>query len=56
MFDVIFGLVLCAANVVVAFLNVSAFMETNDSRDSAAAVAWMGSALYWLVRSIIAMV
>jgi hypothetical protein len=56
MLDVTFGLVLCAANVVVTALNVSVWRDTGDSRDLAATVAWAGSSAYWLVRSLVAMV
>lgn len=41
---------LCMANAVVAWLNVRAWREGGDARDFAAAIAWVGSAAYWLLR------
>ncbi len=39
------------ANAVVFLLNLAAFATSNEPRDLMAAVAWMGSAAYWLWRA-----
>jgi hypothetical protein len=39
------------ANAVVFILNVAAYATSNESRDFMAAVAWLGSAAYWLWRA-----
>jgi hypothetical protein len=42
---------LFVANAVVFILNVAAFATSDEPRDLMAAVAWMGSAAYWLWRA-----
>ena len=55
MTDIAFGALLTVANLVVAWLNLVAWDETGDRRDVWAAVAWIGSTCYWLVRTVMAM-
>lgn len=42
---------LALLNAIVAVLNVMSLAVTNSATDFFATVAWVGSALYWLVRS-----
>lgn len=46
---------LAALNAVVAYLNARAYGRTGELRDLWAAVAWLGSTAYWLVRAAVAM-
>lgn len=56
MADAAFSAALAGANAIVAALNVSAYLDTGERRDLAAAAAWMGSTAYWLFRLAIGMV
>lgn len=44
---------LCMANAVVAWLNVLSWRKTDDPKDFAASIAWIGSAAYWLLRVVL---
>lgn len=44
-------LFLAAANAIVAALNLVSYAASMDVRDAVAAIAWAGSATYWIVRS-----
>lgn len=48
--DMTFSGVLCLANAVACALNFRVYKKTSEARDMAAAIAWMGSTVYWLVR------
>lgn len=41
------------ANLCVAKLNLDSWRITHDRRDSAAMYAWLGSAAFWLIRSVV---
>ena len=48
-----FEMGLMAANLGVAVLNLVDWSETQDVKDMLAAIAWFGSAAYWVFRSIV---
>ena len=54
MTDVAFSALLMIANAAVAWLNMTAWNETRERRDMAAAIAWVGSTCYWAVRLCVA--
>lgn len=51
--DTTFQITLCFMNMAVALMNLSSYINTDDKRDLAAAVAWFGSTGYWLWRAMI---
>ncbi len=53
MLDVAMPAALSAMNVVVAVLNNVAWTRTRDARDMVGAIAWYGSAAYWMIRALI---
>ena len=48
-----FCTVLAAANLAVAVMNFAAWRATHDGRDVVGALAWLGSAAYWVLRGVI---
>lgn len=44
---------LMAANAGVAVLNMVDWSETREIKDLLAAIAWAGSAAYWMIRSVV---
>ncbi len=54
MIDVVFSALLSSLCAVIMWLNLVAWDETRDSRDSLGALSWLGCAAYWVVKMAIA--